>query len=123
MFRLQYGGTLLALVFALAGCGLFGGGSQTEPRQHDLTLNVKNQNYYDATLYAVYQSRRQRIGTVTGLSERTFTFDWGHRDIRIEISLLSVGSYFTEPMSIDDGDELELVIDPALDKRIRLRRR
>jgi hypothetical protein len=122
MLRLRYPGTVIALVFAITGCGLFGGGSQAAPSERELTLNVKNQNYYDATLYALYQSRRQQIGTVSGLSERTLSLDWGHPDIRIEIHLLSVGSYLTEPMFIEEGDELELVIDPSLDKRIRRRR-
>ena len=123
MFKLRYPHGMIALMFVVAGCGLLGGGSQAAPRGHELTLNVKNQNYYDATLYALYQSRRQQIGTVNGMSERAFSLDWGHPDIRIEIYLLSVGSHFTEPMFIEDGDELELVIDPSLDKRIRLRRR
>jgi hypothetical protein len=123
MFRLRYSGAMLALMLGAAGCGLLGGRSQAVPREGNLTLNVKNQNYYDATLYALYQSRRQQIGTVSGMSERAFSLDWGHPDIRIEIYLLSVGSHFTQPMFIDAGDELELVIDPSLDKRIRLRRR
>jgi len=123
MLRLRYPGGMIALVLVVAGCGFFGGGSQAAPREREFTLNVKNQNYYDATLYALYQSRRQQIGTVSGMSERAFSLDWGHPDIRIEIYLLSVGSHFTEPMFIEEGDELELVIDPSLDKRIRLRRR
>lgn len=123
MFRLRHTSAMIALVLVVAGCGPLGGGSRAAPRGHELTLNVKNQNYYDATLYALYQSRRQQIGTVSGMSERAFSLDWGHPDIRIEIYLLSVGSHFTEPMFIEDGDELELVIDPSLDKRIRLRRR
>ncbi len=117
---------LTALAFAASGCGLFGAGSSHEFDQRqsrDVTMDVVNQNFYDATLYAVWMNgHRQRIGTVQGNGKSSFTFPWRGNDLQIEILLLSVGSYFTQPMMVDRGDELELVIEPGLDKRARIKR-
>ncbi len=112
---------------ALAACGRSVGGGpndEFEPRRgQELTLEVRNQNFYDATLYAVWQSGlRYRLGTVSGNGKRTFTFRWQSLQLQIEIDLLSVGKHFTDPMPVDKGDELELVIEPALDRRIQLRK-
>ncbi len=113
------------LVLAVAACGLIGTAAddEFEPRQApELTLSVTNRNFYDATLYAVWSARRHRLGRVSGNGERSFKFRWEHLELRVEINLLSVGSYYTLPIMVEAGDELELVIEAALDKRIRLRR-
>jgi hypothetical protein len=83
-----------------------------------------NQNFLDASLYAVWgNGRRFRIGDVTGNTEREFTLRWETYDLQVQIRLLSVeGSYLTDPMSVYEGDYLELVVDPGLDRRIRIRR-
>lgn len=119
--------TCIALV--TAGCGrLLGGGGTSDDtlvaRSDSVTLHVKNQNFYDATLYLIWRTgRRFRLGSVGGNGERDFSFRWEANDLWVEIHLLSVeGSYQTPPMAVDKGDELELVVEPGLDRRIRFRR-
>jgi len=93
-------------------------------RDNEVALNVINQNYYDARLYARWRNgRRFSIGYVDGFQEERFVFRWEYYDLQIEINLLSVGVHETPWMNVERGDELELVIDPALDRSIRIRRR
>jgi len=92
-------------------------------RDNEISLHVINQNFYDARLFARWRSgHRSSIGQITGFNEETFVFPWQYFDIQIEIVLLSVGTHLTPWMVVDKGDELELVIDPSLHRRIRSRR-
>jgi len=116
---------LVCAALYTTGCGRLPGGSdggQVPLLNHQIALHVINQNYYDARLYARWRNgRRVSIGYVTGFDEQDFIFRWEGFDLRVEINLLSVGVHFTTWMIVDKGDELELVIDPSLDKRIRTR--
>ena len=109
---------VLAAASLLWGCSVihhvFGGASDEAPRTAPIiTLRVDNQNYYDATVYAVTEAgAQQRIGRVTGLSHDTFTFRWLHNDLRVLIQLLADGSGVTQPVFVTPGDSLNLVIQP-----------
>ncbi len=115
----------LALVIATSSCFLAprgGDDDDLEPRQardRDLTIDVQNQNFYDANIYAVYGGYRQRLGFVTGLSEKSFEFRWNRLDLQIDIKFISAGSYLTESLLVDEGDWLELRIDPGLHLKAR----
>ncbi len=110
---------LLIACLGLAACGLASRGRSPESTARDITLVARNQNFYDATLHAIgLGGTRQLIGRVSGISEETFVFRWSSLELRIEIDLLSVGSTLTEPLPVDEGDELELLITPDLHLRI-----
>ena len=121
MARLALG---LAAVSLLASCSLvhhyFGGGGDEAPAPKPIiTLRVENQNFYDATVYAVSDAgERQRLGRVTGLSHDTFTFRWLHQELRVLIQLLADGSAITQPVLVNPGDSLNMVIQPDLNLRI-----
>ena len=84
-----------------------------------VSLEVDNQNFYDATVYAVSDAgERQRLGRVTGLSHDTFTFRWLHQELRVLIQLLADGSAITQPVLVNPGDSLNMVIQPDLNLRI-----
>jgi hypothetical protein len=85
-----------------------------EPVRRDFAIEVSNDNFHDATVYAVRGGYRLRIGYVSGFRSDTFKFRWPDGDLRIEIKLLAVGSYYTQVMSVDQGDELQLTILPSL---------
>lgn len=114
----------LGLASLLCACSLvhhyFGGGGDEEPAPKPvLTLRVENQNFYDATVYALSDGgERQRLGRVTGLSHGTFTFRWLHDELRVIIQLLAGGSAVTQPVLVNPGDSLNLVIQPDLQLRI-----
>lgn len=105
-----------------SGCALLPGGNVQpdefeEETPQELTLEVKNDNFYDATIYAVRPGQRVRIGWVGGFNSGVFTFRWPALDLSLEISLLSVGSYYTYPLAVEPGDQLELTVLPDLHRR------
>lgn len=109
----------LPVVLLSAACALLPGRSpgedlgEEEPARY-LTVEVDNQNFYDATIYAVRPGIRLRVGRVGGFSKETFRFLWPEGDLRFEIALLSVGSYYTWSMPVERGDQLALTILPDL---------
>jgi hypothetical protein len=115
---------VLAAASLLGACSLvhhyFGRSGDEGPAPKPIvTLSVENQNYYDATVYAVTEAgERQRIGRVTGLTRSTFTFRWLHNDLRVLIQLLADGSAITQPVPVNPGDSLNLVIQPDLNLTI-----
>lgn len=82
--------------------------------ERGLSIEVDNQNFYDATIYAVRPGLRQRVGYVTGEQKGKFAFRWPDGDLRLEIDLLAVGSYYTQVMDVQQGDELQLTVLPYL---------
>lgn len=109
------------MTVAVVGCGLFGGGRANDEfapqRRTEIMLEVRNQNFYDATLYAVARGERLRIGFISGNSSETFSFRWTQLDLSIEVDFLAVGSFFTESIPVDRGDVLELIIEPDAHRR------
>lgn len=102
-----------------SACALLPGtASLDEPdpdaRSRYLTVEVDNQNFYDATIYAVRPGIRLRVGQVGGFNKDTFRFSWPDLDLRFEIALLSVGSYYTWSLPVERGDQLSLTILPDL---------
>jgi len=82
--------------------------------EHGVSLDVKNDNFHLVTIYAVRPGFRQRIGDVNGLGKGTFQFSWPDGDMRFEVRLLAVGSYYTEIMNVQQGDALQLTVLPYL---------
>ena len=119
-FRIiRYG--LLVLALAVMSCR--SGSREFQPRfaepERGIELQVKNDNFYDATLYAVNPGgSKRRLGRISGKSQKTFEFRWSSTEIRIEIELLSVGSTLTDVLPVSEDDTLELVITPDLHFRI-----
>ena len=110
---------VLAISLAFSACGLLGRGAQRQGNERDIELFARNQNFYDATLYAIGPGgTRQLLGRVPGHNDETFRFRWSAIELRVEIDLLSVGSTYTDALPIDEGDELELIITPDLHLRI-----
>jgi hypothetical protein len=110
--------SVLAGALVLTGCALLPGGANPEdlaeavPRH--LTMEVDNQNYYDATLYGHYAGERRRLGQVGGLNRGEFDFTWTAPEILVEIKLVAVGSYYLRRITVDPGDELKVIVQPNL---------
>lgn len=122
----------IALAVGLTACGAGTGGASdelvmddlematAEGVRRDLIIEVENQNFHNATLYAVTREggHRQRLGSVGSYNTETFTFRWpSASELRIEIDLLASGKYLTQPLLVQEGDELRLVIEPDLHRR------
>jgi hypothetical protein len=96
---------------SLAGGDPFSGaGTATEAR-----VRVRNQNFYDATLTAISDQGRRRLGSVGGNSTAVFTMPWSFTSgLRIQIDLLAGPTCTTDVIQVNPGDVVEMDIMPDL---------
>ena len=107
--------TALLLSAASSGCAGRNGpadnpfDSDVAPSQ--VRIIVINNDFNDATLFALGDGVRRRLGVITGKSEANYLIPWRlSGPMRIEISILASGSCTTGEMQVDPGDTLELQI-------------
>lgn len=125
MHRFPRRGSLLAgsLVILLGACLLGGGGKPDwadeaeqefgEPVGRDITVEITNQNFYDANVYALIGTQRQRLGNVRSQESETFTFPWPRTELRVLVRLIGGGRDRASPSyTVGPGDQLSMVIDP-----------
>jgi hypothetical protein len=96
------------LCLALAGCGpLLHRNNGREP----VLLTVQNQRFEDASIYAIWQGGpRRRVGTVTGMTSQTFSFEWVSDEVTFDVDFLASEGYIVDTIDVDPGDHLDLVI-------------
>ena len=77
-----------------------------------VTIHVKNQNFHDATLWLFSQRGRIHLGAVTGKEDASFTATvTSPADVwHIEIDLTGGEWCQTEPLAVDPGDVLDLLV-------------
>ena len=105
------------LVFAAFACA---GGSGTgvptssvRPMEEEkVSVEVQNQNFYQATVYAYRAGNRARLGVVESQSTRSFEFVWITGDLRFLIDFFANGCVLTDPLAVDRGDDLLLILEP-----------
>jgi hypothetical protein len=106
-------GILLLTAFALgaSGCGLLRG--EREPawgiggeRSDRFTIEVENQNFNQARIYARWNGDRRRIGSVGGNQTETFTLRWSSRQLRLEVDFVAGGGFVSDPITVNQGDNL-----------------
>jgi hypothetical protein len=111
----------LALLTALLGSGCAAGSALTEGVEDPMDpndkfgsvvrLTVQNNDFKDATVYAVWQgANRRRIGMVTGKTSATFTFDWVSHILSIEADFVAGEGFVSDPIEVWEGDHVDLVI-------------
>ena len=109
---------LVFWVFAAFSCA--GGSGSAAPRssirpandRKEISVEVENQNFYVATVYAYRLGRRTRLGVVQSQSTRSFEFLWTMGDLQFLVNFLANGCILTEPLVVDEGDDLSLVLEP-----------
>ena len=99
---------------AVLGVALFGAGSGCSPTsrspfvaQADARINIEvtNNNFQDATLYAIWTGERRRLGVVTIGREGRYIIPWPMSlELRFEIDLLVGPKCTTEAIMADPGD-------------------
>lgn len=80
---------------------------------NQVTVTADNQNFLDATVYALWNGQRDRVGMVTGKTSQSFAIPFKGSDLRIQIDLIGGSSMTTDPIGVFEGDELDLVIPPT----------
>jgi hypothetical protein len=72
---------------------------------------VRNNNFYDASLTAIADTGRRRLGTVGGNQSAVFTMPWQYTGgLRIEIDLLAGPSCTTDLVTVSPGEDVQLEI-------------
>ncbi|HKJ92741.1 MAG TPA: hypothetical protein VJ957_06215 [Longimicrobiales bacterium] len=108
----------LAVALLVGGCALFHAPS-APGHQQTVRLHVDNQNFNDATLYVRYEGGAPiRLGQVTGKTQDVFSFRYHPGRVRIEIRLLAGGTHLTDPIAVDPGDDLDLIIPSNIDNAV-----
>ena len=90
-----------------------------DSRPTGMTVEVRNQNFYPATIYAYQSGTRRRLGEVQAHQTTSFSFEWSLSDIRFLIDFLAAGCILSERLSVSHDDDLLLVLEPADDRRAR----
>ena len=83
----------------------------------EVQVHVRNQNFYDATITAISDTGRRKLGTVGGKQETVFTMPWAIvGGLRVEIDLLAGRECTTESIAVTPGDTVELQILAEFDR-------
>jgi hypothetical protein len=76
----------------------------------DVLLTVENNDFRDASIYAIWNGMRRRVGSVTGKTSQTFRMEWRSEEIQLAIDFLGGGDYVSERVPVTQGDHLNFVI-------------
>ena len=100
----------VALFAAACGSATRPIGERGPNPDRDVSVTVKNENFYDAPVYTCRGPQRDRLGVVTSNTTRDFTFRWIPSDLRFLIDFTGAGRYLSTAMHVETGDALEFVI-------------
>ncbi len=106
---------LVTVALTVLGCG---GGSQPAngvrpvASERRVSVEVENQTFYDATIYAYNQVARTRLGVVGSGGSRSFAFLWVTGDLRFLVDFHANGCILTDPLFVDAGDDVLVVLEP-----------
>jgi hypothetical protein len=115
----------LVLLLFLAGVAVAACSSRRRPRDESfppITVQVNNQNFYDATIYLMWRSARHRLGVAAGNGKETFTTNWGGPEVTVVIEMLAGRRYQSIPIGVSPGDDLVVEI-PVAPERFQVYRR
>ena len=107
---------ILAAILALVPVGCATAGRDSDPfvpggANGQVKVFVTNLAFTHATLWGVTTGTRHKLGIVAGKREAAFTMLLPFpTEMHIEIDILAGPKCFTERLTVDPGDELELII-------------
>lgn len=101
----------LALVMSACGAGQTGteGSAEAEPSRN-VTLEVENQNFYDARIYLLESGMRTRLGSVPGNDTRSFRFRARTDQAQFLVDFVGGGRLTTTRIQVSPGDTLVLTV-------------
>jgi hypothetical protein len=102
----------VAVAIFLTSCGNASRriGEQGLDPNREVSVTVKNENFYDATVYACRGTMQDRLGVVTSSTTRKFKFRWVTADLRFLVDFTGGGRFLTTLLQVETGDELDFVI-------------
>ncbi|MGD2218278.1 MAG: hypothetical protein PVJ64_16090 [Gemmatimonadales bacterium] len=114
-----------ALTLTVAACGTRQAadeGAAPGGTGREVTIEVENQNFYDARIYVLEYGRRRRLGSVPGNGTRTFQFRVDPTEVLFIIDFIGSDQLTTNTVTVNPGDDLELTV-TATTQRLRFRGR
>jgi hypothetical protein len=103
--------TMLALALALTGCA---GGPPPETGL-PIVIEIQNNNFQDATVYAIREGERQRLGVVVGKTDDAYAIPWRPNfALRLEVRFLGGGACATREILMEPGQRYVLDLQPDL---------
>ena len=107
-------GALFGAVVLLASCATSRGGGDPFSGgggNREIRIEVLNLNFNDATLWAIGDGTRRKLGVVSGKNDEDFTIPWRlSGPLAIQIDILAGVRCITQEMMTDPGDIIELQI-------------
>ncbi len=100
----------VSAAFACAG-GSSGSSIRPADEKEEVSVEVRNENFYEATVYTYRAGSRTRLGVVESNSTRSFEFRWITGDLRFLVDFFANGCLLTPTMSVDRGDDLLLILE------------
>jgi len=98
--------TLLCLL-VVAGCGTREASWGVSPDDENrITLDVRNDNFLDARVFARFNGERRRLGLISGNSSEQFTLRGRTGSLRIEVDFIAGGSFLSDAVQVGPGDNL-----------------
>jgi hypothetical protein len=108
---------LLLLLPPITHCsgGAPAGAPSMSAQEEPVRVIVKNEGFYDATIYLLRGTERRRLGNVPGNTTHTFTLQrnlvFGITDLRFIVDWIGRrGGATSETIAAQAGDEIQLVI-------------
>ena len=112
--------TVCALLLAatLAGCASTPEGDafravRGDIGSEDVRITVENVDFRDATVYALWNGVKRRVGFVVGKTTKTFRMRWLSERLQFEVDFVGGGGYRSESIGALRGDHFNFVILPG----------
>jgi len=113
--RLDLRGLIAISPFLLAAACATGGSRGVDPDAPPIVLEVRNNNFQDATIFFTRDGERQRLGIVTGKTDQTFAIPWGpNLLLRLEANFIGGGYCSTRDFQMEPGQRFVLELQPDL---------
>jgi hypothetical protein len=105
----------LIVLFATVQCSGRARNTDSTTENADVRVTVRNDAFWDATIYTLRGGDRRRLGTVTGNSTATFTLPrtmvFGLTELRFVVDWIGrSGGAASETIVAQPGEVIELVI-------------
>lgn len=107
---------------ALSGCSTGSatsgnpfGGPGAQGSRSELQIVAGSRYFSEVTLFAVSSGRRIRMGTLSGMSDGSFSVSWpSQANLQVEIQTLDGSRYVTPAVFAGPGDTVELLVESQL---------
>ncbi len=102
---------------ALSACSVSEGQGRGDPfsganggQDGPVFIEVRNDNLYEARIYALWDGTETRLGSVRGKSTQTLETRWRAGDLRLRVDVIAGGEITTQRMNAWPGETLLIFV-------------